>query len=638
MTSAHAAYVDYALRRTAHLPSEMAGVDGNVRLKDYQLFVARVFLGLDRMHSLLLFHETGVGKTMTAVYVLKHLRDVFTDWTVIVLVKKALVEQPWTYTLMRFAPETVPACTFINYDDPRFHHRFFTVIKTTARSSRLCVVIDEFHNFVSMATTKEDGRQRPARTVYNYLAKNISLANGKMLCLTATPVVNSVKEFTMAVNLLRPGVVGQTALFNGGVLSNPEDLVDKLGGVCSYLVTNEASIFDDVEGSAAFARKRVRMMYVDMTPKQTAAYRRAAVMERKSGAAVFRVYRRAAATFAFEDAPDKSVLSKQEYDEAVAALFADFARTVAGRAFTEAALAQFRRGETPGGDRMTSADVSLLTELRERSCKYTEVCLRILASPGKCLVFEPFVNVTGIEMLLLYFAAFGISAVEFSSRTRDTRDKLVDAFNACDNTDGEKIKVCVFSLSGSEGLSFLSVNDIFILDMTWNEASLRQIVGRAVRLNSHEMTPAERRYVNVHFVIARQDSGAATVDEDLLDIIRDKSRQFAQLFRVLKRASLEWVHAAFTDFAPLVDDAGWLALVSRPADASAQIRAARLADGQSVWYATSTALVTVRKGFLETGGRLFDDDGNFLTTVGASPTVRVSNGRLVYVVDPASIA
>ncbi|WZD65416.1 transcription termination factor NPH-I [Bovine papular stomatitis virus] len=638
MTSAHAAYVDYALRRTASMPSEMQGVNGTVRLKDYQLFVARVFLGLDRMHGLLLFHETGVGKTMTAVYVLKHLRDVFTNWTVVVLVKKALIEQPWTSTMMQFAPEVVPNCAFINYDDPRFHHRFFTFIKTSSAGSRICVVIDEFHNFISMSLTKEDGRQRPARTVYNYLAKNIPLVNGKLLCLTATPVVNSVREFAMAMNLLRPGVLGQAALFDGGVLANPEDLVDKLGGVCSYLINNEASIFDDVDGSAAFARKRVRMMYVDMTAKQTAAYRRAAAMERKSGAAVFRVYRRTAATFAFEDVPDKSALSKQEYDEAVAALFADFARNVGGRTFSEAATKLFRSGETISGDRMTSADVSLLTELRERSCKYTEVCLRILASPGKCLVFEPFVNVTGIEMLLLYFAAFGISHVEFSSRTRDTRAKLVDAFNACDNTDGERIKVCVFSLSGTEGLSFLSINDIFILDMTWNEASLRQIVGRAVRLNSHEMTPAERRYVNVHFVVARQDSGAATVDEDLLDLIKDKSRQFTQLFRVLKRSSLEWVRAAFTDFAPLADDSGWLALVSRPADAREATRAVRLTDGQSVWYSTSAALVTVRKGFLETGGRLFDDDGNFLAEIGASPTVRVSGGRLVYVVDPAAIA
>ncbi|AHH34261.1 NPH-1 [Orf virus] len=638
MTSAHAAYIDYALRRTAHMPSEMQGVEESVRLKDYQLFVARVFLGLDSMHSLLLFHETGVGKTVTAVYVLKHLRDVFTDWTVVVLVKKALVEQPWTSTMMRFAPEAVPGCTFINYDDPRFHHRFFTLMKTASSSSRVCVVIDEFHNFISMSLTKEDGRQRPARTVYNYLAKNIPMGRGKLLCLTATPVVNSVKEFSMAVNLLRPGVVGQTPLFNGGALANPEDLVDKLGGLCSYLVTNEASIFDDVDGSAAFARKRVRMMYVDMTAKQTEAYRRAAAMERKSGAAVFRVYRRIAATFAFADAPDKSVLSKQEYDEAVAALFLDFARAVKDRVFSEAAMRLFRSGAPVSGDRMTSADVSLLAELRERSCKYTEVCLRILASPGKCLVFEPFVNVTGIEMLLLYFRAFGVSSVEFSSRTRDTRAKLVDAFNACDNTDGEKIKVCVFSLSGSEGLSFLSINDIFILDMTWNEASLRQIVGRAVRLNSHEMTPPDRRYVNVHFVVARQDSGAATVDEDLLALIRDKSRQFTQLFRVLKRCSLEWVREAFTDFAPLEDDSGWSALVARPADARGPARAARLADGQSVWYSTSTALVTVRKGFLERGGRLFDDDGNFLTALGDPPTVRVSGGRLVYVVDPASIA
>lgn len=128
MSKSHAAYIDYALRRTTNMPVEMMGTDV-VRLKDYQHFVARVFLGLDSMHSLLLFHETGVGKTMTTVYILKHLKDIYTNWAIILLVKKALIEDPWMNTILRYAPEITKDCIFINYDDQNFRNKFLLISK-----------------------------------------------------------------------------------------------------------------------------------------------------------------------------------------------------------------------------------------------------------------------------------------------------------------------------------------------------------------------------------------------------------------------------------------------------------------------------------------------------------------------------
>ncbi|CCD83265.1 ATPase/ transcription termination factor [Squirrelpox virus] len=630
MSSTHAAYIDYALRRTAHMPAEMTGA-ATVRLKDYQHFVARVFLGLDKMHSLLLFQETGVGKTMTAVYILKHLRDVYTTWTILVLVKKALVEEPWMSTIMRFAPEIVKDCLFMNYDDPNFHNKFFTNIKTVSARSRICVVIDECHNFISKSLVRDDGKQRHTKLVYNYIAKSIPQHNHKLLCLSATPVVNSGREFSLLVNLLRPGVLQHQSLFEDKRLVNERELVSKLGGICSYIVNNEASIFEDVEGSPAFAKKTVHMRYVTMSKKQEEIYQRARAIELKSGAAVFRIHRRMAAAFAFDDLPERKGRTAEEYSADVANLVRDFEASLEGRGFSPQAIERFRRGEALDGS-SSASDISLLTDLRDRSCKYTDVCLNVLASPGKCLVFEPFVNLSGIGILLRYLDTFGISYIEFSSRTKDTRTRAVADFNAEDNTDGQRIKVCVFSLSGGEGISFLSINDIFILDMTWNEASLRQIVGRAIRLHSHALTPPERRFVRVHFVVARLPSGAPSVDDDMLDIIQTKAREFSQIFRVLKHASIEWIHAHHKDFSPVDDESGWRAIVTRPIDVSArQEHVQQLVEGENIWYSLSTVIVTVHRGFKSNDGRVFDADGNFLTNMPETPVVRIHGDRLVYV-------
>ncbi|AQY16673.1 MC100 [Molluscum contagiosum virus subtype 2] len=626
----HAAYIDYALRRSQHMQAEMSGAD-NVLLKDYQLFVAKVFLGLDSMNSLLLFQETGVGKTVTAVYMLKHLRFLYTSWTVLVLVKKALVEEPWMNTILRFAPEVAKDCVFMNYDDQNFHNKFFTNIKTVSARSRIFVIIDECHNFISKSLSREDGRARNTKHVYNFLARHIASSHNKLLCLSATPIVNNVREFALLVNLLRPGVLPPQSLFHNKRLLDEAELVSKLGCICSYLVHHEASIFEDVEGSELFARKRVLLKYVRMSAKQEDIYHKARAAEFRSGIAVFRVHRRMAATFAFDEFPVRKNLTPDEYDALVASLVRDFEALFAGRALSDATRARLRAGE-PIECAAGAEDLSLYQALYEHSCKYAEVCVAILASPGKCLVFEPFINLSGIRIFVKYLEVFGISYIEFSSRTKDTRTRAVAEFNRVENTNGELIKTCVFSLSGNEGISFLSVNDIFILDMTWNEASLKQIIGRAIRLHSHANNPPERRYVNVHFVVAQLGSGAPSVDDDLLEIIQNKAREFSQLYRVLKLASIEWIHQHCREFAPVDDEAGFRALCSRAIDVSRGASTRRaLATGENIWYAFSTLMITVHPGFKTEDGRVYDADGNFLTTMPERPTVRVQGTRLVYI-------
>ncbi|AAF14974.1 m86L [Myxoma virus] len=632
MSVYHAAYIDYALRVTENMTDVMTGSE-TVTLKSYQHFVSRVFLGLDKMHSLLLFHETGVGKTITTVFILKHLKDVYTNWIIILLVKKALVEDPWTYAITKYAPEILKDCIFITYDDKNFHNKFFTNIKTISSRTRLCIIIDECHNFISKSIIKEDGKQRPTKSVYNYLSKNVALHHHKLICLSATPIVNSVKEFVMLVNLLRPKILSNVSLFENKRLVNESELINKLGAICSYIVTNEFSIFDDVAGSSAFARKTVYFQYVNMTQKQEQVYQKAKLAELKAGISSFRIYRRMAATFTFDAFLDKTDKTPEEVANEQITLYKDFETFIKTKKFSEHALSQFKRGQSLGGT-SSADDISFLNELRERSCKFTDVCLRILASPGKCLVFEPFVNQSGINILLLYFSAFNISYIEFSSRTKNTRVQSVAEFNKRENTDGDLIKTCVFSLSGGEGISFFSINDIFILDMTWNEASLRQIIGRAIRLNSHVLTPEHRRYVNVHFIVARLSNGDATVDEDLLDIIRTKSKEFTQLFKVFKHTSIEWIYEHQTDFSPVDNESGWSALISRSIDENPTTkRVPHVVKGQNIWYSHSNRLIAVYKGFKTDDGRLFDSDGNFIQTIQDNPVIKIHNDKLVYVLD-----
>lgn len=615
----------------SELPASMTGVS-TVVLKNYQLFVSKVFLGLNTMNSILLFQETGVGKTVTTVYMLKNLKKLYSEWTILILVKKALVDDPWTTTILKYAPEVMKDCVIMNYDDQNFHNKFFTNIKGINTKNRIFIIIDECHNFISKSIMKEDNKKRNTKLVYNYIAKNLMQKNNKLVCLSATPIINDAKEFQMLVNLLRPGILAAKSLFVNKRLIDEKEIITKLGCVCSYIVNNESSIFDDVDATALFAKKKVFVKHILMSKKQEEVYLKAKHLEKKLGISVFKIYQRMTATFVFDELPDKKKLTEEEYDKIINSLSTEFKNSLYGKKLTKASIDILVNGGS-SIDIRDAEDIELYAFLYEHSCKFTFVCVSILQSKGKCLVFEPFVRLSGIEVLLQYFNVFGISFIEFSSRTKDVRAKHVSAFNTIDNVDGDIIKVCVFSQSGNEGISFLSINDIFILDMTWNEASLKQIIGRSIRLNSHINNSPERRYVNVYFVIAKLPSGGISVDDVLLDLIRSKSKEFSQLYRVLKQSSIEWIYSTYTDYQQINDEKGFKKLISRQIllDEKTVVKRNKLVVGENIWYSFSISLINIYKGFKSVDNKVYDADGFFISELPEKPVIRIHEGKLIYI-------
>ncbi|PWG68163.1 hypothetical protein DEM28_25085, partial [Enterobacter mori] len=100
--------------------------------------------------------------------------------------------------------------------------------------------------------------------------------------------------------------------------------------------------------------------------------------------------------------------------------------------------------------------------------------------------------------------------------------------------------------------------------------------------------PKNRRYVNVHFIIARLSNGESTVDDDLLEIIRTKSKEFSQLFKVLKESSIEWIYDHQKNFSPVDDESGWIPLISRSIDMNAKTKEiVKVVEGENIWFSTS---------------------------------------------------
>ncbi len=90
-------------------------------------------------------------------------------------------------------------------------------------------------------------------------------------------------------------------------------------------------------------------------------------------------------------------------------------------------------------------------------------------------------------------------------------------------------------------------NAIFILDPPWNEATLEQAIGRAIRYKSHAALPKDQRYVEVYTMYSvkpaeymRQNPRAVgSADSMIKEMIDLKKAENKKLIEALGQYSIE---------------------------------------------------------------------------------------------------
>ena len=80
-------------------------VNNYINLTDYQFTTAKYFIRNNYLKSLLAFYETGKGKTLLALYIMKNLFRIYDDWKIILLCKASLIETPWNRSIKKYYPE-----------------------------------------------------------------------------------------------------------------------------------------------------------------------------------------------------------------------------------------------------------------------------------------------------------------------------------------------------------------------------------------------------------------------------------------------------------------------------------------------------------------------------------------------------
>ena len=125
---------------------------------------------------------------------------------------------------------------------------------------------------------------------------------------------------------------------------------------------------------------------------------------------------------------------------------------------------------------------------------------------SKFLIFSHFLD-AGIGLLMNTLSENEIKYDHIDgSMSISNRKKSVDRYNK------GSVNILLISKAGGEGLDLKETKFVVILEPSWNESTLSQVIGRAVRYESHINLPKKDQVVYVYRLHMIKPS-----EEDILD-------------------------------------------------------------------------------------------------------------------------
>jgi hypothetical protein len=118
--------------------------------------------------------------------------------------------------------------------------------------------------------------------------------------------------------------------------------------------------------------------------------------------------------------------------------------------------------------------------------------------PGKQIIYCPFKEASGVNLIGKILSIKGISNVIYSGDVSNTqREKILMRYNAPENDYGDDIRVFIFTDAAAEGISLSSVRGVHLINESTYSSRMNQVIGRAIRYKSHERLPEDEREVTV---------------------------------------------------------------------------------------------------------------------------------------------
>lgn len=529
-------------------------------LKYHQFIVYQYLIKNPKSRGLLIFHEMGMGKSITAVALAEFYRKHEPEKKIIVLLPKSLqnnlkkniekyitendndsdklssteidniIDEKYKFISLN-ASNMFRQMTNINktIDELELEKQlkeFTDIIEKEDFLENSMLIIDEFHNISNAITNGSYNAIRLYDTIMK--TKNI-----KLLFLSGTPIVNSPFELVPAFNMLN-GLQTESnqsitlfpelkkdfdAFFVDNTknkIKNSEKFKNRIFGLVSYY------------GDMYFGNKTkedfpkvfpIKVEKVFMSPEQYSAYNMIRDFEKEESML-----------------KEKHSIKVDRFSskEGISSSYRVKSRQISNYLIPDYALGPLH------GKKARKKDISKISnsDLRNMdvfSPKFKKIIENIKNHKKQLgLVYSEFVSGEGIAIFARILDisgydcwntiksknndldAFGLkqkytkeilnNKLTYAFITGDVsfedRNEIINIFNENENKYGEKISLLLISKTGAEGLDLKNIRHVHLMEPYWNYARLLQIIARAARFKSHIELPLKDRTVHPYIYLS----------------------------------------------------------------------------------------------------------------------------------------
>lgn len=318
----------------------------------------------------------------------------------------------------------------------------------------------------------------------------------RLVLLTATPIINYPSDISVLVNMVKRTEVlpSDKKLFEFYYIGEEEELINK--EIIVKKLSNAISYYENVSLDD-FPRVKTEIIRVEMSPEQMMEYKKYVgqiILEKK----IINVDTDVRLT---DLAVNYKLLDKKKKNSFLSA----------------------------------TRQLSNIVNKTDITPKIRKIIDKIKQGPLPALIYSNYLD-SGVFPIAKELELEGINHKIISGSVTESRlDKIINSYN-----EG-KIKVLLITTAGSEALDLKKTRQVHIMEPHWNDAKIRQIIGRAIRYKSHESLPLNEREVQVYRWISIFPLAVnyQTADEYLDELSKKKDELFLEFKKIIIEASIE---------------------------------------------------------------------------------------------------
>jgi len=511
--------------------------------KKYELQVPQKFLAdiinPDTPYTgLLVYHRIGAGKTCTAINIAERFKNIKKIMIVVPASLKGnfrselrsacagnkYLKENERELLKQLHPSEPAYKEIIKKSDIRIdkyytiysYNKFISLIKqNTLKLINTLLIIDEVHNMVSETGTYYE-------TLYD--AIHSAPKTLRLIIMSATPIFDKPMEIALTMNLL---------------------LRDKQMPTGSEFIQNFINIKHTSKGITYNAKNielfktylRGYVSYYRGAPPYTFPHMELHIVRCKMSDKQVKLYRK--------------VLTLEKHTDVKDYVTADISnsffigtRMISNVIFPNGLI-------NKDGFASLEDDDLQIAQIKQYSPKFLKILRKIKKCEGTVFVYSNFKEYGGIKTLARIlehhhfrnYEYHGAGIRRFAIWTGDQhpafKEEIKAVFNNKNNQDGSQIKVILASPSAKEGVSFLRVQEVHIIEPYWNWSRLDQIIGRAIRFCSHKDVNRNKQLVKVYIYLAVHSKIGKTVDERIMQMAIRKKLLNSEFERAIKESAID---------------------------------------------------------------------------------------------------